>query len=146
MTTLQEAAGTVWAVFGHRVAIEGREGRFLADLGPKGADGLEIAVGDDISVRGARKPSEIKVTSLTLKDGTVHEVAWPNKPHGGKGGNEPADPSAALAAVEAQGYAVAGEPARKPKHFEIVGAKDGVRHEIHVAFDGTIRKTKSLAA
>ncbi len=58
----------------------------------------------------------------------------------GEAGSGEADPSAAIAAAEDEGYALVGEPKRKPKHFEIVGAKDGARHELHVAFDGTIRK------
>lgn len=146
MNDMQEASGTIWAVFGHRFAIEGKEGRFLADLGPKGAEGIALKVGDAVSLTGERKPSEIKVKSLTLKDGSVRTIAWPTKPHDGKDAHEPADPAAALAAVRGQGYAVEGEPRRKPKHFEIVGSRDGARHEIHVEFDGTIRRTKPLAA
>ena len=146
MNDMQEASGTIWAVFGHRFAIEGKEGRFLADLGPKGAEGIELKVGDAVSLKGERKPSEIKVRSLTLKDGSVRTIVWPTKPHEGKDTREPADPSAAIAAVRGQGYTVEGEPKRKPKHFEIVGSKEGARHEIHVELDGKIRKTKSLAA
>ncbi|MCJ2011748.1 hypothetical protein [Methylobacterium sp. J-076] len=142
MTTTQEASGTIWAVFGHRLAIEGDGGRILADLGPTGAEGIAIAVGDTVSLKGERKPSEIKVTSLTLGDGVTREIAWPKKPHG----DDEADEAKAVAAVKAEGYAIEGEPARKPKHFEIVGAKEGARHELHVAFDGTIRKAKPLTA
>ena len=146
MSKTQTITGTVWAVFGHRLAVEGRDGRVLADLGPRGGEGLTMAVGDEISFTGARKPSEIKVTSITLKDGAVREIAWPTKEHDDKADREKADPAAALAAVRAEGYAIEGEPERKPRHFEIVGSKDGVRHEIHVELDGTIRKSKPLAA
>ncbi|KQP28862.1 hypothetical protein ASF27_20660 [Methylobacterium sp. Leaf102] len=145
MNDTQTITGTVWAVFGHRFAIEAKDGRVLADLGPKAAERIAIAPGDTVTITGERKPSETKVMSITLKDGIVREIAWP-KPHEEKAGQAPADPSAALAAVKADGYAVEGEPARKPKHFEIVGAKDGVRHEIHVELDGKIRKAKPLAA
>lgn len=140
MNDTQTITGTVWAVFGHRLAIKGKEGRSLADLGPKGAEGIVIALGDTVSIKGERKPTEIKVTSITLKDGTVHEIAWPKKPH------DEADPTAALAAVKAEGYAVEGEPKRKPKHFDVVGSKDGARHEIHVELDGKIRHAKLIAA
>jgi len=146
MNDTQKASGTVWAVFGHRFAIDGKDGRFLADLGPKGSEGIEIAVGDAVSVEGESKPSEIKVTSITLKGGVVHEVTWPKKPHDDKAEQGPADPAVALSAVKAQGYVVEGEPKRKPKHFEIVGSKDGIRHELHVELDGKIRKTKAVAA
>lgn len=146
MNDKQTITGTVWAVFGHRFAIEGKDGRVLADLGPKGAEDIAIAPGDTVTITGECKPSEIKVMSITLKDGTPREIAWPKKPHDEKADQAPADPATALAAAEAQGYAVEGEPKRKPKHFEVVGSKDGVRHEIHVELDGKVRKTKPLAA
>jgi hypothetical protein len=158
MNDTHSFTGTVWAVFGHRFAVEGQDGPVLADLGPKGSEGIAIAKGDTVSFTGERKPSEIKVTSLTLKDGTVREIAWPKKPHDEKKSHdekknadekpvhEPADPAAAIAAVKAAGYAIEGEPKRKPKHFEIVGSKDGARHEVHVGLDGGIHKAKPLAA
>ncbi len=139
MNDQQEVSGTVWAVFGHRLAIEGSEGRYLADLGPKGAEGLRIAAGDKVSLRGERRPTEIKVTSITLSDGESRNIAWPGKP-----GHGEANPATAIAAAQAEGYAVEGEPRRKPKHFEVLGTRDGARHELHVEFDGTIRKTKPV--
>jgi hypothetical protein len=142
MNDMQDISGTVWAVFGHRLAIEETGGRrCLADLGPKGGETLAVAVGDAVSLKGERKPTEIKVTSIALNQGAAREIAWPVKPDHGE-----ADPSVALAAAEDEGYAVVGEPKRKPKHFEIVGTKDGARHELHVAFDGRIRKMKPLGA
>ena len=146
MNDIQEVSGTVWAVFGHRLAIEGSAGRVLADLGPKGAEGIAVTVGDTVSLMGERKPTEIKVMSITLGDGAARAITWPKKPEHGQAEDDRPDPAAAIAAVKAQGYAVEGEPKRKPKHFEIVGTREGGRHELHVAFDGTIRKTKPNAA
>ncbi|MCJ2140360.1 hypothetical protein [Methylobacterium sp. E-066] len=142
-TDLHDAAGTVWAVFGHRFALDGAGGRILADLGPKGAAGIALAVGDQVSLRGAKKPSEIKVARLTLADGSTRTIDWPETE---KHDHPPADPTLAVRAAEAAGYTVAGAPARKPKHFELRGAKDGAEHDIHIALDGQIRKTKRLAA
>ena len=133
--TTTKATGTVWAIFGHRFAVEGAEGRLLADLGPKGGEGLAIAVGDTVSVEGERKPTEIKVAHLTTADGTVHAIAWPRK-------DAAADPGAAVAAAMAAGYRVTGEPERKPKHFELAAEKDGAAVRLHVAFDGTLRAAK----
>ena len=138
-----DATGTVWALFGHRFALDGAGGRILADLGPKGAAGIALAVGDRVSVQGTQKPSEIKVTRLTLADGSTRTIAWPEKE---KHDHPPADPALAIRAAEAAGYAVAGVPARKPKHFELRGAKDGAEHELHITLDGEIRKAKVLAA
>lgn len=146
MTDVQDISGKVWAVFGHRLAIEGNTGRVLADLGPKGAEKIAIAVGDTVSLTGERKPTEIKVTSIALGDGTTHAITWPKKPEHGKTEDDQPDPAAAVASVKAQGYAVEGEPKRKPKHFEIVGSKGGSRNELHVTFDGTIRKIKPVTA
>ncbi|TXM97054.1 hypothetical protein FV242_32520 [Methylobacterium sp. WL64] len=153
-----DAAGTVWAVFGHRFALDGAGGRILADLGPKGAAGIVLAAGDRVSLRGTRKPSEIKVTRLTLADGSTRTIDWPEKDASKKDarktgaakteghGHPVADPALAVRAAEAAGYAVAGAPERKPRHFELQGAKDGVRHTVYVALDGTIRKAVALAA
>lgn len=146
MNNMQTITGTVWAVFGHRFAVEAKDGRVLADLGPKGAEGIAVAAGDTVTITGERKPSEIKVTSISLKDGIDREISWPKKAHEEMAEGDLAGAAAALAAVKAQGYVVEGEPKRKPKHFEVVGSKDGVRHEIHVELDGKVRKAKPLAA
>lgn len=145
MSTTQHASGTIWAQFGHRLAIEGTDGRVLADLGPKGAEGLTLKPGDTVAVTGERKPSEIKVATLTLADGTVHTIDWPKKPDHAEG-KAPADAAAAIAAVAAAGYAVDGAPVRKPRHFEIVGTRAGARDTLHVEFDGRIRKTEAAKA
>ncbi|KNY21132.1 hypothetical protein [Methylobacterium sp. ARG-1] len=142
-TDSHEAAGTVWAVFGHRFALDGAAGRILADLGPKGSADITLTVGDRVSLRGTRKPSEIKVTRLTLADGSTRTIDWPQKE---KHDHPPADPALAIRAAEAAGYAVAGVPERKPKHFALRGAKDGAEHELHITLDGDIRKAKVLAA
>ncbi|MDP4005818.1 hypothetical protein [Methylobacterium sp. NEAU K] len=143
MTDMHDATGTVWAVFGHRFALDGAGGRILADLGPKGAAGITLAVGDRVSLRGSRKPSAIKVASLTLADGSTRTIDWPET---AGPGHPPAYPALAIRAAEAAGYAVSGRPERKPKHFELVGSKDGVDHAIHVALDGRIRKAEALGA
>ncbi|MCJ2038302.1 hypothetical protein MKK70_26215 [Methylobacterium sp. E-041] len=139
--TTTNATGTVWAIFGHRFAIEGADGRHLADLGPKGAEGIALRVGDAVTVEGERKPSEIKVARLTAADGTVHAVTWPAKAAGSD-----ADPAAAIAAAEAAGYRVTGEPERRPKHFDVPAEKDGQAVRLHVDHDGTVRKPKPATA
>lgn len=147
-TDSHEATGTVWALFGHRFALDGAGGRILADLGRKGAADITLAVGDRVSLRGTRKPSEIKVTRLTLADGLARTIDWPETDTSriAGHGHPPADPALAVQAAEAAGYAVSGAPERKPKHFALLAAKDGVRHTVHVALDGTIRKAVALAA
>jgi hypothetical protein len=146
MTDLHTATGTVWAVFGHRFAVEGPHGRFLADLGPKGAEGLTLTPGDTVTVSGERKPSEIKVARLTLGDGSTRTVAWPVKPDHDKPDQAKADPEAALAVARDAGYAPSGEARRKPKHFEIPAVKDGAAFTLHVTLDGALRKAEPAGA
>ncbi len=151
----QDIIGTVWAVSGHRFAVGGRVGgqvggrerSFPDDLGPDGAQGIDLEVGDTVSLKGARRSAEIEVASLTLTDGTVRTIDWAGKPpHPDGDAHAKADPAVAVAAVRAEGYAVAGEPARKRKHVEIVGAKDGARYAIHVGRDGGSIEAKPLVA
>lgn len=146
MSNHHEATGTIWAVFGHRFALEGPGGRILADLGPEGAAGLALASlalapGDTVTVAGERKPTEIRVDRLTLADGSVHAIARPGRPD-----HVPADPEFALGAARAAGYAPSGTPKRKPKHFEVPATRDGAAFTLHVTLDGALRKAEPARA
>ncbi|KQP16495.1 hypothetical protein [Methylobacterium sp. Leaf93] len=131
--------GIVWAVFGHRLALEGNGTRSLADLGPKAVSEGMPRVGDAVTVEGEVTPCEIKVSRLVLADGTVHIIARPEKGHG-KG-----DPDAAVRLVRDAGYRVEGPPLRKLRHFEIRGIRDGETFDVHVHDDVGIRKEKRIA-
>lgn len=136
-----ELEGTVWGVFAHRFALETRDGKVLADLGPHARDTISLREGDRVRLGGERKPSEIKVSRLVTPDGTTHEIGWPPKHE-----HAPADPRRAIDAAVAQGYAITGEPRRKPKHWELPARRDDRPFELHVELDGRIRKAKELAA
>ena len=134
-------SGTIADVFAHRFTLTTDTGTVLADLGPKGAERITPATGDAVTITGERKPSEIKVTSLTRRGETV-DLSHDKGPD-----HAPADPKPVLAAVEKAGLAPLGEPRRKPKHFEVLARdRDGHHHELHVAFDGTVSKRKPVAA
>lgn len=139
MTSITTASGTVWAVFGHRLALDCADTKILVDLGPKGAEGLTLAPGDAVIVEGERTPCEIRAARLVLADGTVRTLARPGRDHG------PGDLELALRRVRDAGYHVEGAPIRKPRHFELVGIRDGASFQVHVHDDGSIRKAKPLA-
>ena len=56
-----------------------------------------------------------------------------------------ADPAVVLKAARNAGYEPVGAPRRKPKHFEVLGRRDGTFTELHIELDGHIRKTKPAA-
>ncbi len=130
-------AGTIVTIFAHRFVLERADGsRLLADLGPRGLEAFPLVEGAEIAIVGEPKPSEIKVSSVTPRDGSPILI-----PHGDHGGDDAAV-EAALAAVKAAGLTPLAPVRRKPKHCEVLVRRDGVLVEIHVATDGTIRKEK----
>ena len=73
--------------------VETAAGAVLADLTPKGSDRIALRVGDQVSLEGEQKPSELKVTSLT-RDGQTVRIEHPKKPHhDGHGTHLPTRPS-----------------------------------------------------
>ena len=125
--------GAVADLFGHRFVVKTKEGKVLADLGPKGAETVTLAVGDEVELTGERKPSEIKVRSISTGGRTFSLEKAPHSHDAEK---------KAVAAVEAIGFKPVGRPEPHPKHYEILAERDGERLEFHVEFDGSIRKTK----
>ena len=146
-------SGTVRHIFAHRFALDTDAGTVLADLGPKGAEAVSLAEGDAVTLSGERKPSEIKVHSLT-RDGRTVAIPRGGKPKDGdepKRGRHPdhapADPRIARATAETAGLHPVGEPRRRPRHFEMLARDaEGGHHELHVALDGALRKRRPVAA
>jgi hypothetical protein len=134
-------SGTITHVFGHRFVLRTGQGDVLANLSPKGAEQIALRLNDEVTIEGEMKPSELKVAQLTRAGDTVRieHKPKPHKEHGPQ-----VDPSVAVVAGEAAGFAILGQPRRKPKHFELLGRKNGVFSELHIELDGHVRKTKPV--
>jgi hypothetical protein len=130
--------GKVTHVFGHRFVVETSRGAVLADLTPKGIEQHALRVGEDVSLWGEMKPSELKVSRLTA--GNVTITVEHKKPHD----HPHAEPGDALRAARAAGFEPQGQPRRKPKHFEVLGRRDDRLTELHIELNGHIRKMKPV--
>jgi hypothetical protein len=138
-TTLQ---GEVIEIFAHRFVVKTVAGKILADLTPKGAEQIALRKGDQVTLLGEMKPSELKVHQIK-RDHSPTITIEHKKPHPEP--HEPADAKQALKTAAANGFAVVGNPRRKPKHFEILG-KDSAGDfvELHVELGGALRKTRPV--
>jgi hypothetical protein len=134
------AAGEITHVFAHRFVFRTGSKAVLADLTPHGLEIIELRVGDKIAIEGEQKRSEIKVFKVE-RNGETFEIG--DGPHS-KQKHGPANPALAINAATNAGYEVIGAPRRKPKHFEVLGKKEGLFAELHVELDGDIRKAKPL--
>ena len=134
--------GKITHVFGHRFVVQTGHGAVLADVTPKGLEQFALRVGDEVSLDGEQKPSELKVNRFT-QGGKSFAIEHKKKPHEDEH-HAPADSDKALKAARAAGYETVGEPRRKPKHFEVLGRRDEELTELHIELDGHIRKTKPV--
>lgn len=132
------ASGRISYVFGHRFVVETVEGAVLADITPHGLERISLRVGDTVELEGETKPTELKVSRFTSGGKTI-EIAREKK-HGHD--HPDVDPRVAIKAAKQAGFEAVGEPRRKPKHFEVLGRRDGCLTELHIELDGQIRKSK----
>jgi hypothetical protein len=63
--------GKIVHVFGHRFVVETDQGVILADLTPRGAEQDVLHIGEVVSLSGEMKPSELKVSQLTVGKTTI---------------------------------------------------------------------------
>jgi hypothetical protein len=138
-------SGQVTDIFAHRFVVQRDKGKVLADLGPKGAEQVSLRVGDQVDLIGEMKPSELKVHSIARNGERRVLIEHPGRPDHPLHEPDAADPKVAIKTAEANGFAVVGEPRRKPKHFEVLGrdaAGDIV--ELHIELGGALHKTKPV--
>ena len=137
-------SGEVTDIFGHRFVIKTPTEKILADLGPKGAERVALKTGDRVKISGEMKPSELKVSQITKHGGEPIDTEHKEKPREGK--HEPhADPKVVIRAARDAGFAIIGEPKRRPKHFELLGRNaEGGFAELHIELDGKLRHAKPV--
>jgi hypothetical protein len=131
--------GKVAHVFGHRFVVETDQGVMLADLTPRGAEQHALRIGEVVSLSGEMKPSELKVSQLTVGKTTIlieHKKPHDHHPH--------AEPGDAMKAARDVGFEPLGQPRRKPKHFEVLGRRNRQLTELHIELNGNIRKMKPV--
>jgi hypothetical protein len=134
------ADGTITHIFGHRFVVQTGKGAILADLTPKGIEKVMLRIGDEVTLAGEMKPSELKVTRFTSGGKSV-EIEHKKKHHDE---HRDADPRLAMQAAIAAGFEPVGQPRRKPKHFEVLGRRNEEWTELHIELDGHIRKRKPV--
>jgi hypothetical protein len=133
------ASGTITHIFGHRFVVQTAKGAILADLTPKGIEQIALRTGDEVTLAGEMKPSELKVTHFTSGGKTI-EIEHNKKHHD----ERDADPRLAMQAAKAAGFEPVGQPRRKPKHFEVLGRRNDELTELHIELGGHIRKRKPV--
>lgn len=152
-------SGTVEHVFAHRFTVKTETGHELADLTPHGAQVISLTPGQVVTIEGARKPSEIRVESIAIGDKTYILPPTPDhRPmHDGPRGfhrgphqhgrrhhwmERDVDVNAMAARLAEQGYTLVGEPRLRHRHVEFLAKQGSDYVELHVEFDGEVRKVK----
>lgn len=153
--------GRVVERYGNALIVEDASGRMLVQLGKDSAALLPAAPGDRLQVDGRFQDGHVHATAVTLADGRVVALRGPGPhgpkhgkgPHGpkgpkgpGKSGPGPAyDEVVILAAAAAAGYRTPRVIDVKGRHAEVAASNDaGQPMELHVEFDGRIRKQEML--
>ncbi len=145
--------GSVRDLFAHRFVLRTTDGCVLADLTPEGAERIQLLVGDEITIEGEKKPSEIKVRRIERGEEVIElsdEPQRQGKKHGKIRSEDESlgeDAASATRIVMEAGLTPIGKPRRKHKHFEILGREAGGNLvEWHIDRDGTIGKKKLVEA
>ena len=144
-----KVAGRVDEIFGNKYILQDETGRALIELGPEGHDAVRGGVGQSVTVEGRFKEGFIHADAVTTPDGRRIELR--DGKHGPKHGpglhreDKPKDAGfdedVALAAAAAAGYRDARVRDVKKHHAEVAATSaEGKQYELHIEFDGAIRK------
>lgn len=146
--------GEVREIFGNKVIVEGPAGRVLVETGPEGRSRAALAPGDKVTIDGVQRDGFVHASSVTKAGGPRVELgrvdAEPGRgpgpgPAGGPGRRGPDSAlyrqDTVLQAVTQAGFRDVRVIDVKKHHAEVAAvAADGRSYELHVEFDGRIRK------
>jgi len=135
--------GTVREIFGNKFIVEDETGRKLIETGPRGQETARVAVGDKITVDGMMREGFVHANVVTMADG--RQVAFRGPPGEGPNNRDDRfDQRVVLDAVAAAGFRDARIQDVKKRHAEVVATDANSRpYELHVEFDGRIRKQEA---
>lgn len=150
-------SGRVEHVFAHRFTVKTTTSVILADLTPHGARHVPVKIGDEVVIEGEPKPSEIRVETIKIgahtyvlppgpqpmRHGPGHHRGPPqhSRPH-----DDVLNTSAMRETLETEGYFIVGDARLRHRHAEWLVRKDGQMFEVHLDFEGDIRKVKPVEA
>ena len=142
--------GTITDVIGHRLIVQGPNGKTIVSLGRKAKDQSALKSGDKITVEGdLRKDDELMADKITLSDGRTFETGKKQSWYEWMTGKKPA-PEGAFTAAEAKtiaigkGYALAADPVSEKKHFTTMASKDGKSYELNIHRDGNVEAKEAF--
>lgn len=146
--------GEVREVFGDKVVVEGPSGRILVETGPEGRKRTALAPGDKVTIEGMQRDGFVHASAVAKSGGPRIELGGGPRMDRGPGepphGRRQAESSAyredsVLQAVNQAGYRDARVVDVKKRHAEVTAvAADGRSYELHVEFDGRIRKQEDI--
>ncbi|BAT59219.1 hypothetical protein GJW-30_1_01750 [Variibacter gotjawalensis] len=142
---LTQLEGVVREIFGNKFVLEDATGRKLIETGPRGSELARVSVGDKVSVEVTPRDGFFHAASITLANG--QRVVLAGAPPAPRGRDAAYDERGVLDAVQRAGFRDARVQEVKKKHVEVVAVDaSGKSWELHVEFDGRIRKQEALVA
>lgn len=141
--------GEVAEIFGNKFVVQDSSGRALVETGREGEDGNLVAKGEAVTVQGRFETGFLHARVLTHGDGRTIVLGPAGGPPMGSldwakdriGLGPKLDLPALTASVQAAGYSDVRVTGRGPRHIDVAAKdRDGREHQLHVGFDGQVRK------
>lgn len=139
--------GEVREIFGDKVVVEGAAGRVLVETGPEGRMRAPLASGDKVLVEGIQRDGFVHASAISKAGGPRIELGRgpgpgpDDRPGSPRGARNLYNEQTVMQAVTGAGYRDARIIDVKKHHAEVAAlGANGRSYELHVEFDGRIRK------